>query len=94
MGTGNPQFINSNLTIKRKSDGNIQTQNEQLNEQRLAITRIFVFLARNRSKAEIETNMIEVVKNLLSANRFIIAEIATYASVTEGFVEEFKKTLN
>jgi hypothetical protein len=47
-----------------------------------------------KSKAEIEKNKIEVVKNLLSANRFTIAEIATYASVSEDFVEKVKKTLN
>jgi predicted transposase/invertase (TIGR01784 family) len=36
----------------------------------------------------------EVVKNLILANRFTIAEIANFASVTEDFVEKVKKTLN
>jgi hypothetical protein len=36
----------------------------------------------------------EFVKNLLLANKFTISEIATYASVTEDFVEKVKKTLN
>jgi hypothetical protein len=49
---------------------------------------------RRRSRIEIEKSKAEVVKNLLSANRFTIAEIATFASVSENFVEKVKKTLN
>jgi hypothetical protein len=53
---------------------------------------------RRRSRIEIEKNKAEskteFVKNLLSANRFTIAEIATFASVSEDFVEKVKKTLN
>jgi hypothetical protein len=134
----------------------IQIRNEQLNEHRLAIARIFVSLARDqysheqivkflgflwgfiyianqeinsnfsrqidlitgksntmgifeivaeeavekalkkerrRSRIEIEKRKAEFVKNLLSANRFTIAEIATYASVSEDFVEKVKETV-
>lgn len=35
----------------------------------------------------------EVVKNLLAANKFTIAEIANFANVTEAFVKKVKKTL-
>jgi predicted transposase/invertase (TIGR01784 family) len=35
----------------------------------------------------------EVVKNLLAANKFTIAEIASLANVTEAFVKKVKKTL-
>ena len=34
-----------------------------------------------------------VVKNLLLANRFTIAEIANFANVTEQFVEKIKTSL-
>ena len=34
----------------------------------------------------------EVVKNVLLSNRFTIAEIANFASVSEAFVTEVKKT--
>jgi hypothetical protein len=156
--------------LKKKNQvADKQVQNEQLNEQRLAIARVFISLAkdqytheqvvqflvflrgfiyipnreinlnfnrqidlitgksntmgiweivaeeamekgikkgeskeRRRSRIEIEKSKAEtekkskaeVVKNLLSANRFTIAEIATFASVSENFVEEVKKTLN
>jgi phage portal protein BeeE len=36
----------------------------------------------------------EFVTNLLTANRFTIAEIAKLANVPESFVEKVKKTLN
>jgi phage antirepressor YoqD-like protein len=49
---------------------------------------------RRRSRIEIEKSKTEFVQNLLSANRFTIGEIATYASVSEDFVEKVKKTLN
>jgi hypothetical protein len=35
----------------------------------------------------------EVVKNLLAANKFTIAEIANFANVREAFVKKVKKTL-
>ena len=35
----------------------------------------------------------EVVKNLLAANKFTIAEIANFVNVTEAFVKKIKKTL-
>ncbi len=35
-----------------------------------------------------------VVKNLLLANKFTIAEISTFAGVTEAFVKKTKKTIN
>ncbi len=40
-----------------------------------------------------EKKSYEVVKNLLVANKFTIAEIANFASVTEAFVKKVKKTL-
>jgi hypothetical protein len=43
-----------------------------------------------KNKAKSKT---EFVQNLLSANRFTIGEIATYAGVSEDFVEKVKKTL-
>jgi hypothetical protein len=42
----------------------------------------------------LEKGKTEVVRNLLLANKFTVSEIATYASVTEDFVEKVKKTLN
>lgn len=35
----------------------------------------------------------EVVKNLLVANRFTVAEISNYAGVTEKFVKDVRKAL-
>lgn len=40
-----------------------------------------------------EKKSYEVVKNLLAANKFTIAEIANFANVTEYFVRKVKKTL-
>ena len=37
---------------------------------------------------------VEIVKNLLAAGKFTIAEIAKYAGVTEGFVRKVKEDLN
>jgi hypothetical protein len=45
-----------------------------------------MFYIRGEQKGEL--------KNLLFANKFTVSEIATYASVTEDFVEKVKKTLN
>ncbi|HWK07104.1 MAG TPA: hypothetical protein VNS58_25900 [Puia sp.] len=40
-----------------------------------------------------EKKSFEIVKNLLAANKFTIAEIANFANVTEAFVKKVKKTL-
>jgi flagellar biosynthesis/type III secretory pathway protein FliH len=40
-----------------------------------------------------EKKSYEVVKNLLTANQFTIAEIANFANVTEAFVKKVKKSL-
>jgi hypothetical protein len=56
-----------------------------------------MFYIRGEQKGELrglEKGKTEVVKNLLFANKFTVSEIATYASVTEDFVEKVKKTLN
>ena len=39
----------------------------------------------------LEKKSYEVVKNLLSARKFSIAEIANFACVSEGFVRKVKK---
>ena len=51
-----------------------------------------ILYRRGELKGE-EKKSYEVVKNLLSANRFTIAEIASLTNVTEAFVKKVKKTL-
>ena len=41
-----------------------------------------------------EKKSYEVVENLLAAGRFTIAEIADYASVTVGFVEQVRDSFS
>jgi len=50
-------------------------------------------LAYAKKEAE-EKKSYEVVENLLAAGRFTIAEIADYASVTVGFVEQVRDSLS
>ena len=45
-------------------------------------------------KKGIEKGKAEVVKNLLTLNKFSTLEIANFTSVTEAFVLEVKKSLN
>jgi predicted transposase YdaD len=48
-----------------------------------------------KGKAEAEKkSKTTFVKNLLLANKITISEIATYAGVSEDFVEKVKKPLN
>jgi metal-dependent amidase/aminoacylase/carboxypeptidase family protein len=51
-----------------------------------------ILYRRGELKGE-EKKSYEVVKNLLAANKFTIAEIAIFANVTEAFVKKVKKTL-
>jgi hypothetical protein len=44
-------------------------------------------------KEAVEKGKSEVVRNLLSADKFSIAEIANFANVTEAFVRKVKKEM-
>jgi flagellar biosynthesis/type III secretory pathway protein FliH len=49
-------------------------------------------LEKGKTEGE-EKKSYEVVKNMLAANKFTIAEIANFANVTESFVRKVKKTI-
>jgi predicted transposase/invertase (TIGR01784 family) len=49
-------------------------------------------LEKGKMEGEEKTRY-EVVKNMLAANKFTIAEIANFANVTESFVRKVKKTI-
>lgn len=65
---------------------------EKLTEKRksMGIRELVLDLAR---KEGLEQGKIEFVKNLLSAERFTVAEIANFANVKENFVLDVQKTL-
>lgn len=66
------------LTEKNKTMGIIEQVLERAKKE-----------GKAEGKAEVKA---EVVKNLLSANKFTIAEIANFASVSEAFVKDVQKS--
>jgi hypothetical protein len=62
------------------------------NTQKTVMSTAEIFIEKGRREG-IEKKGHEVVKNLLIAGKFTIAEIANFANVTEDFVCRVKKDL-
>jgi flagellar biosynthesis/type III secretory pathway protein FliH len=66
------------------------------NTQKTVMSTADIFIEKGRRegrKEGMEKKGYEVVKNLLTADKFTIAEIANFANVQEDFVHKIKKEL-
>jgi predicted transposase/invertase (TIGR01784 family) len=81
------RFANSEFNIKFEREIEELTQNQKT----MGIVEQVLDMAKREG---MEQGKAEVVRNLLAAGRFTTLEIANFASVSETFVLEIKKTLN